>query len=369
MKILIFYNTAWYIYNFRQNLIRALQENGHTVCAISPYDEYVPRLKALGVEHYSLTLRPRSVNPFSEIFTLCELYRLLRSANPDIVFSFTIKCNIYAGLLKQLLGFRQVSNVSGLGEVFDRAGVVNSIVRLLYKISIGKTDRVFFQNREDLEMCVREKLVPEKIAQMIPGSGVDLVKFAPTGEIPRKIATRFLMLGRLVPKKGYDEFLLAAKELRGKYGDKVECIILGMRDENRAESIELHSRIVSASEAGHIQILQPTDNVLPIVQSADVVVLPSCYNEGIPRSLLEAMACGKAVITTDWKGCRETVREGENGFLVPVGDVRALTDAMEKMIISSDEKLFEYGARSRQLAEERFDERKVIGAYLGEIGQ
>jgi glycosyltransferase involved in cell wall biosynthesis len=176
------------------------------------------------------------------------------------------------------------------------------------------------------------------------------------------------MFGRLLPKKGFGRYLDAATELKARYGESAQFWILGAPDSERAESRKLFERILKAHSLGVIRYINPTDDVLPYLQDADAIVLPSTYNEGVPRSLLEALACGKPIITTDWKGCRETVQNGRNGVLVRPHDTQSLTRALQQMIECSKETLSEYGLRSRSLAESRFDERLVFNAYLKALG-
>lgn len=366
MIIAIVYNSAWYIYNFRSNLIDKLQEEGHTVVAISPVDEYVGRLEKLGVKHYPLSMKALSKNPLKEIKTLINLLALLRKIKPDYVLSYTVKCNLYVGLCGYLLPIKQIANISGMGEVFDRKGLLQYIVRFLYNVGFKTTKWIFFQNKEDLDLCVQKKLVDKKKSLLLPGSGVDLQNFLPAAEKNNQSRT-FLMFGRLLPKKGYDLFLLAARELKLRYGDQVQFQIMGVEDKSRPESRKLFERINHYQSLGFIKVLPKTDNVLPVLQNIDVVVLPSTYNEGVPRSILEALACGKPIVTTDWKGCRETVEEGVNGYLVPPGNQAQLTYALESLTNMPTKTFQQMGKASRSLAERKFDENLVLSAYISHI--
>lgn len=366
MNVAIVYNTAWYIYNFRRNLIKKLQEAGHTVVAISPYDNFVPKLEALGVQHHEIRLEGLSTNPVRELKSLYGLYKLLKKVEPDCVLSFTVKCNLYTGFCRRLLSFGHIANISGLGQTFDKKSLLRSLVCLMYRVGLKKSSAIFFQNKEDLNLCVCNNLVPERRCHLLPGSGVDLLFFSPDslafGE--KRV---FLMFGRLLPKKGYDDFLVAARGLKKKYGDAVEFRVMGVVDERRAESVELANRISMAESNGDIVVLPKTEDVRPVLKDCDVVVLPSTYNEGIPRSLLEALACGKPVITTDWKGCRETVVNGINGELIPIHNTQALADSLEKYVEMPLELLHLQGKASRRLAEKRFDEGLVIGTYMQQL--
>jgi glycosyltransferase involved in cell wall biosynthesis len=172
------------------------------------------------------------------------------------------------------------------------------------------------------------------------------------------------MFGRLLPQKGFDSFIEAARELRHRFEDRVAFWVLGAVDQSRNESLRLLQRINEAHADGIIRYLDSTDDPLPFIREADVVVLPSTYNEGVPRSLLEALACGKPVVTTDWKGCRDTVEHEGNGLLVRPNDTASLIDALGSLATCDIGMLERLGRRSRHVAEQRFDERIVLNAYL-----
>jgi glycosyltransferase involved in cell wall biosynthesis len=251
--------------------------------------------------------------------------------------------------------------------VFEKQTWVQIVVRVLYKFAFRGVQTAFFQNKEDLAYCVENRLVSAQCCKLLPGSGVNLDRFCESLP-PRSPAQRvFMMYGRLLPQKGYYIFMEAARILRSKLGDSAQCWILGIEDQNRAQSRELLVAIKEAARLGIVRHLPAVVDVRPVLAEVDVVVLPSYYNEGVPRSILEAMACGKPVIASDWKGCRETVRDSKNGFLVPVRDVHALVQAMLKMNSMSDEELRAMGRASRRIAEQYYDEREVLWLYLREI--
>jgi glycosyltransferase involved in cell wall biosynthesis len=367
MRIVILYNSSWYVFLLRRNLIASLQAAGHTVTVIAPVDNYTERVKKLGVGFIPIGMRGSSSSPIVEAWTLKGVYRALREARADVVLSFTVKCNLYAGLCRRLIAFRHVANVSGLGQLFDSGVGVRRGVNVLYRMALARTNLVFFQNSEDKARLQASGVVNQERALVIPGSGVDLQRFAPI-ERPARAERAFLMLGRLLPKKGFDHFIEAARELKARYADRVTFWILGAVDQARAESIDLLDRIECAHAQGIVRYLQSTDDPLPIIREADVVVLPSTYNEGVPRSLLEALACGKPVVTTDWKGCRDTVEHGKNGFLVRPDDTGSLIESLEQMNKCDAPFLEKLGQRSRELAEQRFDERIVLEAYSRALG-
>ena len=367
MKVTLVSNTSWYIYNFRENLIRTLQQDGHEVFVIAPRDSYVDKLTAMGVKHYELILSRRGKNLFREITSCIRLLRLLRAIKPDMVLTFTIKCNLYTGICRRFLEFEQIANISGLGETFDGKGFVNCIVSHLYRFALARAKRVFFQNNEDRQTIIEYGLLPTYLCKRIPGSCVDLDAYSPSRLFPRDRAMRFLMFGRLIPKKGYDLFMKTAENIRLGGNYNAEFWIMGIVDDSRKESRELLERIQTLQRKGVIRCLPPSDDVATVLQQVDVVVLPSEYNEGVPRSLLEAMACGKPIITTDWKGCRDTVEHGKNGYLVKVGDEEDLRLYVQQFLETRVEELHQMGMASREKAQREFDEKEVLKAYSSEI--
>lgn len=366
-KIAILYNSSWYVFLLRRNLIRALKDNGCDVTVLAPHDAYTERVKALGVTHLPLDISARGTHPVRELQTLLSLERAIRYTAPDAVLSFTVKCNLYAGLCKRNNSFRHIANISGLGEGFQDGGLLQRGLKHLYTVSMARTETIFFQNPDDFTHCIKSRMVPLASSALIPGSGVDLSAFNPKAfpSFRRDNSTRvFLMFGRLLPRKGFYSFMNAARILRKRWGNSVSFWIMGAPDHDRPESGELLEAIIRAHAEGDIRYLQATDDVRPIVREASVVVLPSTYNEGVPRSLLEALAMEKPIITTDWKGCRETVRDGVNGYLCRPHDETSLLSYMETLVEAPAERLAEMGRASRALAEERFDEQLVIDAYL-----
>lgn len=369
MRVVILNNTSWYVFLMRRNLIRALQEAGHDVSVIAPEDRYTDRVKSLRVSFTAIPLSPTGRSPLMEMLSLRAIYAALNRLAPDVVLSFTVKCNLYAGLCRRLLDFKHVANISGLGDLFRTQGALAAkLPQLLYRVALARTEVVFFQNRDDRAMLVENGAIASARSRVLPGSGVDLTRFVPSASGPRGGVRSFLMFGRLLPQKGFDHFIEAARKLRVRHGERVVFWILGAPDLERTESLSLLSRIQAAHSEGVVRYLNSTDDPLPYIQESDVVVLPSTYNEGVPRSLLEALASGKAVVTTDWKGCREVVEEGRNGWLVRPGDLGSLVEVLDRAISCEDSILTRLGQRSRELAEERFDEGVVLEAYRRVVG-
>ena len=368
MKVLLCANTAWYLHNFRGSLIEVLIDKSYCVHCLAPADEYLHLLVKLGARYHHLNLSRTGMNPWQEVAVCLRLHQTLKAIGPDVVLSYTPKLNLYVGICNRLLKFRQVANISGLGELFEKKGVAVSLLRdTLYRVALGRASRIFFQNQVDFETLVHEKqLLPVSSCRRLPGSGVDIKRFR--AESNRRHAGDhrrvFLMYGRFLPQKGFDLFLQAARKLRGIYGDRVEFRVMGGVDDAREESKALYERILKHRDAGHVHFHTWTDRVETVVADCDAVVLPTIYHEGVPRTLLEAMACGKPIVTTNWRGARDTVEVGRNGFLVKPGDLDSLVTAVRDIVEMPEDQLKEMGRESRRKAERDFDEQRVLDEYL-----
>ena len=340
MKIILFSNIPWSIYNFRLNLIRELMKEGHKIYVVSSYQErYTELLKKEVTKVENINISQSGKNVIKEILVIRKLSKLFNEIDPDIVFTFTIKCNVYTGLYKRFHNsFYQIANINGLGELFNKKSFMYYVAKTLYILASKNIDRVFTQNDEDTEMLICNKLIDKKKIKRIYGSGVDLNKYQPhlSGLSREKI--QVLMFGRIVPCKGYQELI----ELITSYPEILEQFefrVLGVEDKSRKASTELYVELQGLHENGKLELLPQIDDVRPVLYNADCVILPSYYNEGVPRCLLEALASGKPIITTDWKGCKETVQESVNGFLIPhIGNVPALRDALLKFAALSNER-------------------------------
>lgn len=357
-------NAAWNLVNFRQSLLRALLDAGYRVVAIAPPDGYETGLAMLGVEFEPITIDGRGMSPIADLRLLRDYVRVLRRLKPRAYLGYTIKPNVYGGLACRMLGIPRIANIAGLGTAFLRRDALNLLVRKLYRVGLKKAGRVFFQNPSDHAQFVGEGLVSQSATVVLPGSGIDLARFAPAPSAPTGRVT-FLLVARLLFAKGVAEYVAAAAALKQRYGDRVAFHILGIRDHS-AGGVDAATLDRWQAE-GDVVVLDAVSDVRPVMGQADCVVLPSYYPEGTPRSLLEAAAMGKALITTDTPGCRDVVDEGANGFLCAPRDAAALSEAMDRFIEMSPEARAAMGEASRAKAEREFDEKIVIDAYLNAI--
>lgn len=364
MKIAIVLNTSWNVYNFRLGLIKAFKENGHQVVVLAPSDQYSQRLTDLGYEFHPIKMDSRGVNPVKDSRLILELYQLYKKIAPDIVLHYTVKPNIYGTLAARAAGIPMINNVCGLGTVFLQKGWVSTIAKTLYRFAFRYPHKVFFQNHDDFQLFVREKLIKADIADTVPGSGIDLQKFQTNTSTESPSRFVFLVISRLIYDKGIVEYVDAIRLLKAK-GVEARFQVLGAKDPIHKRGIP--TEIVDGwIEEGLIEYLGTTDDVKPIVEAADCVVLPS-YREGLPRTLLEAASLGKPIITTDTAGCKHVVDDQVTGFLCKVRSADDLADKMLNMLNLSPEKRIEMGEKGRKKVREQFDENIVINKYQDAI--
>lgn len=362
MKILLFANTDWYLYNFRQALAQRLCDEGWEVVLVSPPGEYGNRLRQKGFRWLPLPFSTRSANPLRELATLLKLIRLYRRERPQVVHHFTIKCVLYGSLAAKLVGgIRVVNAVTGLGHVFTDHGIkaklFRPLVRGLYRLALGgERVRTVFQNADDRETFISWGLVDAARTVLIRGSGVDVGRFAGggtrgAGRDPVKI----LFASRLLREKGVFELVEAFRAVRGK-GVNAELLVAGeVYPENPSSLTEGD---LTALQGPGVTFLGHVDDMTALLASVDIVALPS-YREGTPRILIEAAAMELPIVATDIAGCRGLVEDGVNGLLVPVRSVGPLAEALTRL--AADEGLRRrMGEAGRQIVIEEFDQQIVI---------
>lgn len=363
--VVITANTSWYLYNFRKNTILSLLDEGYRVVAISPKDDYSRDIIALGAEYNSISIDQGGTNPLRDIYTFLSFCRLYLRLRPDVVLNFTPKNNIYSTMAGKIVGSESVNNIAGLGMVFINESVTSKLARFLYRLSQSIAHTIFFQNDEDKNLFAKHRLAPVEKAERVPGSGVDLSRFMVH---PRKEdgTVRFLLIARMLFDKGIGHYVEAARELKRKYGDSVEFRLLGFLDVNNPSAVSKKDMQTWVKE-GIVNYLGVSDSVEQEISKVDCMVLPSYYREGVPKSLLEACAMGKPIVTTDNVGCRETVDDGVNGYLCEPRSTQDLIDKLDKMINLSNSERLDMGLKSREKVEREFDEKIVISKYLDAV--
>ncbi|RUW62297.1 glycosyltransferase family 4 protein [Mesorhizobium sp. M7A.F.Ca.US.008.03.1.1] len=364
-KIVVSINTSWNVVNFRKGLIEALRSRGYDVVVIAPRDEYSSLIAAMGCRYVELDMDNSGTSPLRDLVLLWRYWRLLRRERPLAFVGFTIKPNVFGSIAANLNGIPVINNISGLGTAFVRGGLLLRIAKALYRVALARSKMVFFQNDDDRMLFVDERLVRKDRTALLPGSGIDLERFAPASEARiRSGAIVFLLVARLLWDKGVGEFIEAARLVRQEVPG-VRFHLLGFLDvENRtAVSREQVEKWVGE---GLVEYLGSTDDVRPFMRAADCVVLPS-YREGTPRSLLEAAAMGKPLIATDVPGCREVVDHAVNGFLCKVRDPDDLASKMVEFARLDGSSRDRMGAQSRNKVERQFSETIVIEKYMRQI--
>jgi len=369
MKVIIVNNTTWNVKNFRKGLVLSLVDRGHKVIVVTPKDKYVGEVLDFGCEHFNINLDNKGVNPVNDLYLLFQYLRIFYRERPNVILAYTAKPNIYGSIAASFYSIPIVNNISGLGTAFIRGELLGKIVSLLYKFSLRKSECVFFQNNDDKDLFLKKNLVTKNQVDILPGSGVNLEYYQPSN---LNIVNRnqdefvFLLIARLIWDKGIQEYVDAARLIK-KSNLKVRFQILGFLDVDNQTAV-LKSDIDIWVQEDVIEYLGSADDVRDYIHKSDCIVLPS-YREGTPKTLLEAAAMGKPIITTNVEGCREVVDDGINGYLCNVRDADDLAKKM-KIILSMDYKdVVKMGLEGRKKMEIKFDEKIVIDKYMSIVRQ
>jgi glycosyltransferase involved in cell wall biosynthesis len=348
-------------------LIKELIHKGFKVTAIAPIDEYSQKLKELGCDYHPLEIDSKSKNPFYDISLLFRMRKVLAQTKPDVLLNFTIKPNVYGSLAARSLGIKCINNVAGMGTLFTDGFLSRTVLKSLFKISQLKVKTVFFQNPDDFAELTKRNIVNKSIAHLLPGSGVNLSEFPFTPSSEHK-QVNFLLIARMIYPKGVKELVLAADRLIEKGYHNFQVQLLGEMGVNNPFAIP-EPEMEHFCKKSYVNYLGKTDDVKSVIQQADAVVLPSYYREGTPKSLLEALAIGRPIITTNMPGCKETVIDEVNGFICEPKSIDDLASKMERFLNLEFSKKLEMGKQSRKLAETKFDEQIVIDEYLKAINR
>lgn len=357
-------NTSWSLVNFRKNLLCRLQEDGFRLIALVPEDEGIDALRQLGLDVWPMPVQSRGTSVAADLKLLWEYWRALGELRPSTFVGYTIKPNIYGTIAARLRGIPAVANITGLGSGFGAGGALEWIVSTLYRLALRNSRAVFFLNSRDRGLFIRRKLVHPEQAILLPGEGIDLGRFRPQPRTGPPEFT-FLLAARLIWEKGVAEYVAAARRLR-ETGKPMRFRLLGFIDPGDKSAVP-QSEIDAWQKEGLIEFGGAASDVRPHIAAADCVVLPSWYNEGVPRVLMEAAAMERPIITTDAPGCRETVDEGRSGYLCEPASVDSLAHAMGKLAELSQEKRQEMGRAGRAKMERTFDEEIVLATILAKL--
>lgn len=366
-KILFCDNTLWGLVNFRGCVIRHFVQKGYDVTLVAPEkeDKYMRTGVPDGVKYIPVKMGRTVSNPLNDIKYFLRLLKIIRREKPDYVFNYTIKPNIYGSIVAKLCGCHTTAMMAGLGFAFSSNSLQARVARMLYRVGLFFTDHLLLLNESNYETVLKKKLCKRsKMILLNGGEGVDLDRFAFKDNESDNVT--FLFIGRVLWDKGYNEFTKAAEMVKKEHPN-VKFKILGTLDPSYPLSVP-SERVKEDEKKGTIEYLSFTNDMAAVYNEKGLVITLPSYGEGMNRTLMEACASGKPIITTDIAGCRETVDNGKNGFLVPVKDANALATAMIKYINLSSDKKRKFSVRSRVIAESRFNIRNVIKAYDNIVG-
>lgn len=357
-RILFLANHFITLYSFRKEMINAMVRQGHELYLSLPKSDENKYFEGLGCHIIETEIDRRGVNPIKDIRLILFYKKMIPQVNPDIIFSYTIKPNIY-GTLVSNGKYRQVCNITGTGATFLKRSLVSSICEVLYKLSIKRCYKVFFQNTGDRDFFIKEGLVKNNYA-MLPGSGCNLQQhiFKP---LPEGNEIRFIFIGRVMKLKGIDQYLQAAEIIRKKYPN-TKFFIAGWN-----EQPDYMRLVEEAQKAGWVEYIGFRKDIDQWIEKCHCTILPSHGGEGVPNVLLESAATGRICIGSKINGTMDVIENGKNGYLFNTGDGVDLARQIEKFILLSPEKRSAMGKAGREKVEHEFDRRIVINAYMNEV--
>lgn len=360
MKILVLANNDVGLYQFRRELLAGLIEQGHDVYISLPYGELVSPLCEMGCLFIDTPIDRRGINPATDLRLFSAYRKMLAKIRPDLVITYTIKPNIYGGLACRMKKIPYAANITGLGTAFQKKGVLRALVTAMYKIALKKAKTVFFENAENMQTLLDEKIVCREQCCLLSGAGVNLDHYQPVHFPAEDSPVRFLFIGRVMREKGIDELFRAMERL---HKENIPCVldVLGYYEENYAEAIELYTA------AGWLRYHGYQKDVRPFIEGSHCFVLPS-WHEGMANTNLECAAMGRPLITSNIHGCKEAVIDGESGFLCEPKNADSLYDAMKRFCALPGTRRKQMGIRGRKHMEDVFDKKKVVEKTMKELG-
>lgn len=359
MRILILANDAEGLYKFRKELIQELIAKENHVYISLPDGEFIEDLIQMGCKFINTSVDRRGISPKTDAKLMFFYMKLIKKLHPDIVLTYTIKPNIYGGMMCRFLRIPYAVNITGLGTAFQNEGMVKKIVIFMYKLSLKKAKVVFFENYGNQKLMLDIGVCKKEQACLLNGAGVNLEEYLfcnypPEGE------TRFLFIGRVMKEKGMDELFEAAEKIREERQDVFFEIVGPMEDDYKERIDGLVSRKI-------IEYHGYQADVKPFIKKCHCFILPS-YHEGMANTLLEAAAMGRPLITSRIHGCMEAVEEGANGYLVNIKDSKKLLEQIKKFLDVDYEKKKMMGNSSRKIVERKFDKAKVVERTIEVLG-
>lgn len=358
MKILILANAGIGVFKFRKELILKLIQENQVIVSV-PRDGYTDQIRALGCAVMDISMNRRGKNILQELKTICSYYRLLKKEKPDVVLTYTVKPNIYGGIICRFLKIPYLANVTGLGTSLEKDNFISKVVQGLYKRGLRNAKCVFFQNKSNMDVFTEKKIVRGR-RRLISGSGVNVEDFREEEYPDASAGIEFVFIARMMRDKGIDELIVALTQIKKKYRDVIFNFVGDVDEKEYAEKLE------QLASEGLIKYFGQQKDVRPIIKRSHALILPS-YHEGLANVLLEAAAMGRPVIASRIPGCQEAFEERVTGLGVEKKNSRDLEAVIEKFILMPYENKKVMGQRGREKMVREFNRDNIIKAYLEEI--
>lgn len=359
-RILFLANHFITLFSFRKELINRMLEEGHELFLSLPESEENEYFEKLGCKIVPTIIDRRGMNPVKDLKLIRQYKKIIKEVNPDIIFSYTIKPNIYGTMASNGTGKKHVCNITGTGATFLKRSVVSTICEMLYRMSVKKCYKVFFQNTGDRDYFLEHGMVRKDNYAMLPGSGCNLVQHA-FKSLPEGEQVNFIYIGRVMKLKGIDEYLACAEMTRKKYPN-TKFYIAGWNEEE-----EYMRKVEEAQKAGWVEYIGFRKDIDQWIEKCHCTILASYGGEGVPNVLLESAATGRICIASKINGSKDVVDHGVTGYLFEKGNAEDLAAQVEKFILLSAEEKSQMGRAGREKVEREFDREIVVRAYLDEV--
>lgn len=358
-RVLILSNHFITLYNFRKELITRLVEEGHEVFISMPESDDNSFFSDMGCEIIKTPVDRRGINPIRDCGLIINYIKVMNRLRPDIIFSYTIKPNIYGCIASNITKSKQISNITGTGATFLSENAVSAIAKVLYKLSLKRSYKVYFQNSGDRDLFVDNNMIMSNYA-MLPGSGVNLSHYL-YSDFPSDKETNFIFIGRVMKLKGVEQYLQCAKIIKSQY-PHTNFYIAGFIEEEECGKVvnDYHTE-------GIVKYIGFQKDIKSWIQKCHCTILPSHGGEGVPNVLLESAAIGRICIASDIDGSKDVIDDGKSGYLFDVGSAKSLIEKVEKVLKLSFEEKKEMGLSGRSKVEREFDRNIVINTYLKEL--
>lgn len=358
-KILFLTNHFVTLFSFRKELIEQLTEEGYDVYISMPENEQNVFFENMGCKIIHTDIERRGTNPVKDINLFIQYKKIMKKIKPDIIFSYTIKPNIYGSMASNLLGYKQVCNITGTGATFLKETIISKIARAFYRISIKRAYKVFFQNNGDRDYFINKGMINDNY-EMLPGSGVNLEKHT-LMDMPEDSIVNFIFIGRVMGIKGIDQYLECAKEIKNRYPN-THFYIAGWNEEEKYKQL-----VEEYSKAGWVEYIGYQKDIDIWISRCHCTILPSLGGEGIPNVLLESAAVGRVCIASDINGSKDVVEDGVTGFLFQKGNGQSLIDSVEKFLRLNYDQKKAMGIAGHDKISKEYNRQIVIQKYIEEV--